>query len=172
MSLGTLLIILILHARWRPAHVAARPQPGVRPSGIVGVNPGSRTVLFLPDGTAVDLAGTAESFHRRKHIDQHQSQTGISGLASVRGNRAGLRLDGEAGGTGEYVDDTVITSKFKAAIFNEPTLEIGPRSTSRLQGRVQLSGFVSSQGAEKRRFWPWARERSRASSRSRTHAPE
>lgn len=26
-------------------------------------------------------------------------------------------------GTGEYFDDTVITTKAKAAIFNEPTLE-------------------------------------------------
>jgi osmotically-inducible protein OsmY len=26
-------------------------------------------------------------------------------------------------GTGEYVDDTVITTKVKAAIFNEPTLK-------------------------------------------------
>ena len=33
-------------------------------------------------------------------------------------------------GTGEYVDDSVITTKVKAAILNEPTLK-SPRSTSR-----------------------------------------
>jgi len=26
-------------------------------------------------------------------------------------------------GTGEYIDDTVVTAKVKAAIFNEPTLK-------------------------------------------------
>ncbi len=51
-------------------------------------------------------------------------------------------------GTGEYVDDTVITSKVKAAIFNEPTLKSAEINVETFKGVVQLSGFVSSQGAE------------------------
>lgn len=48
-------------------------------------------------------------------------------------------------GTGEYVDDTVITTKVKAAIFNEPTLKSAEINVETFKGRVQLSGFVSSQ---------------------------
>jgi hyperosmotically inducible protein len=51
-------------------------------------------------------------------------------------------------GTGEYVDDTVITSKVKAAILNEPTLKSAEINVETFKGVVQLSGFVSSQAAE------------------------
>ena len=47
-------------------------------------------------------------------------------------------------GTGEYVDDAVITSKVKAAIFNEPTLKTFEINVETFKGVVQLSGFVSS----------------------------
>ncbi|MBK7564107.1 Transport-associated protein [Candidatus Propionivibrio aalborgensis] len=50
-------------------------------------------------------------------------------------------------GTGEYVDDSVITSKVKAAIFNEPTLKSAEINVETFKGTVQLSGFVSSQAA-------------------------
>ena len=50
-------------------------------------------------------------------------------------------------GTGEYVDDTVITGKVKAAIFNEPTLKSAEINVETFKGIVQLSGFVSSQVA-------------------------
>lgn len=51
-------------------------------------------------------------------------------------------------GTGEYVDDSVITTKVKAAIFNEPTLKSAEINVETFKGRVQLSGFVSSQDNE------------------------
>ena len=51
-------------------------------------------------------------------------------------------------GTGEYVDDTVITTKVKAAIFNEPSLKSAEINVETFKGVVQLSGFVSSQAAE------------------------
>ncbi len=50
-------------------------------------------------------------------------------------------------GTGEYVDDSVITTKVKAAIFNEPTLKSAEINVETFKGAVQLSGFVSSQTA-------------------------
>lgn len=48
-------------------------------------------------------------------------------------------------GTGEYVDDAVITTKVKAAIFNEPSLKSTEINVETYKGVVQLSGFVSSQ---------------------------
>lgn len=45
---------------------------------------------------------------------------------------------------GEYVDDTVITAKVKAAILGEPTLTAAEIVVETFKGRVQLSGFVSS----------------------------
>ena len=48
-------------------------------------------------------------------------------------------------GTGEYVDDSVITTKVKAAIFNEPTLKVAEINVETFKGTVQLSGFVRSQ---------------------------
>ena len=51
-------------------------------------------------------------------------------------------------GTGEYFDDTVITTKVKAAILNEPTLKSAEINVETFKGVVQLSGFVSSQAAE------------------------
>lgn len=48
-------------------------------------------------------------------------------------------------GTGEYIDDSVITTKVKTAIFNEPTLKSAEINVETFKGAVQLSGFVSSQ---------------------------
>ena len=48
-------------------------------------------------------------------------------------------------GTGEYVDDAVITAKVKAAIFNEPTLKSIEINVETFKGVVQLSGFINSQ---------------------------
>ncbi len=46
--------------------------------------------------------------------------------------------------TGQYVDGSVITTKVKAAIFNEDTLKTMQISVKTYQGVVQLSGFVNS----------------------------
>ena len=47
-------------------------------------------------------------------------------------------------GTGEYFDDTVITSKVKAAILQEPSLKSAEINVETFKGVVQLSGFVNS----------------------------
>jgi hyperosmotically inducible protein len=47
-------------------------------------------------------------------------------------------------GTGEYVDNAAITTKVKAAIFNEPTLKSAEINVETFKGVVQLSGFVNS----------------------------
>ena len=44
---------------------------------------------------------------------------------------------------GEYVDDAAITTKVKAAIFNEPSLKSTEINVETFKGDVQLSGFVA-----------------------------
>ncbi len=44
--------------------------------------------------------------------------------------------------TGEYIDDTVITTKVKAAIFNDDELSVAAINVETFKGVVQLSGFV------------------------------
>ncbi len=50
-------------------------------------------------------------------------------------------------GTGEYIDDSVITTKVKTAIFEEPTLKSSEISVKTFKGTVQLSGFVGNEAS-------------------------
>ncbi|ESS73570.1 transport-associated protein [Methyloglobulus morosus KoM1] len=47
-------------------------------------------------------------------------------------------------GMGEYVDDSVLTTKVKAAILNDPSLSSAEINVESFKGKVQLSGFVKS----------------------------
>ena len=47
-------------------------------------------------------------------------------------------------GTGQYVDDSAITTKVKTAILAEPGLKVSEINVETFKGVVQLSGFVSS----------------------------
>ena len=58
---------------------------------------------------------------------------------------AGCASSPQKEGTGEYIDDTVITAKVKAAIVNDPTLKATEINVETFKGVVQLSGFVSSE---------------------------
>ncbi len=49
--------------------------------------------------------------------------------------------------TGEYVDDSVITTKVKSALANDDFLESFQISVETFKGVVQLSGFVNTQAA-------------------------
>jgi len=46
--------------------------------------------------------------------------------------------------TGEYIDDTVITTKVKTAIMQDKMLSAAEINVETFKGVVQLSGFVSS----------------------------
>ncbi|MFO7605448.1 MAG: BON domain-containing protein [Desulfurivibrionaceae bacterium] len=46
--------------------------------------------------------------------------------------------------TGQYVDDSVITTKVKTAIFDEPGLKTMQIEVKTYNGVVQLSGFVDN----------------------------
>ncbi len=56
----------------------------------------------------------------------------------------------EREGTGQYIDDTVITAKVKAVIFDDPITKASEVNVETFKGVVQLSGFVSSQAAANR----------------------
>lgn len=47
--------------------------------------------------------------------------------------------------TGEYIDDSVITSQIKARLLKEPTLKSFEIKVETFKGIVQLSGFISPQ---------------------------
>lgn len=47
-------------------------------------------------------------------------------------------------GTGEYIDDTVITAKVKAALIEDSELKATEINVETFKGIVQLSGFVAS----------------------------
>lgn len=51
-------------------------------------------------------------------------------------------------GTGEYIDDSVITTRVKAAILGDDKLKVAEINVETFKGVVQLSGFVSSVAAE------------------------
>lgn len=71
-------------------------------------------------------------------------------LAIVLFSMLGCASTGKQEGTGEYIDDTVITTKVKAAIFNEPALKSTEINVETYKGAVQLSGFVSSEASIKK----------------------
>jgi len=52
--------------------------------------------------------------------------------------------------SGQYIDDSAITTKVKAAIFNDQSLKAFQINVKTFKGEVQLSGFVdSAQSAKK-----------------------
>jgi osmotically-inducible protein OsmY len=50
-------------------------------------------------------------------------------------------------GTGEYIDDSVITAKIKTQLANDDFLKSFQISVESRKGIVQLSGFVNSRNA-------------------------
>jgi osmotically-inducible protein OsmY len=58
----------------------------------------------------------------------------ISSCAAIQGKQT----------AGEYLDDTTITTKVKAAIFNDEKLRVFEISVETFKGEVQLRGFVDT----------------------------
>jgi hypothetical protein len=77
----------------------------------------------------------------------------ISKLAALLALTGGLALGALAGGcastptsdsTGQYVDDTVITTKVKSALLGDDAVKSFAVSVETAKGVVQLSGFVDT----------------------------
>ena len=63
------------------------------------------------------------------------SLAALAGCASTRTQES----------TGQYIDDTALTTNVKAAILNAPSLKSAEINVETFKSRVQLSGFVRSQ---------------------------
>ena len=59
----------------------------------------------------------------------------------------GCESTGKHEGTCEYIDDSVITTKVKAAILKDDELKSSEINVETYKGVVQLSGFVSSKAS-------------------------
>ena len=68
-------------------------------------------------------------------------------LAITLASAVGCSSTPQKEGTGQYIDDSVITAKVKAAIFDNETTKATEVNVETFKGVVQLSGFVSSQAA-------------------------
>jgi osmotically-inducible protein OsmY len=65
-------------------------------------------------------------------------------MAALLLTALGCASTADRSSTGEYIDDSVITSKVKTAIFNEPELKVLQISVETYKNAVQLSGFVGT----------------------------
>jgi hyperosmotically inducible protein len=71
-------------------------------------------------------------------------------LAVTLGSVVGCAPTETKRGTGEHIDDTVITTKVKAAIAEDPLTKVLEVKVKTFKSEVQLSGFVSSREAANR----------------------
>jgi osmotically-inducible protein OsmY len=96
----------------------------------------------------IDLAAAAliDLLSRCRPIEgvRHEACANIrdAGGASKPAERKSATSASKEESPGEYVDDTVITAKVKAAVLEEPALESAEISVETLKGTVQLTGFV------------------------------
>jgi hypothetical protein len=89
----------------------------------------------------------------KKHFNQQPRNIKMKNLKIVSALIAALMLTTVVGcastakqeSTGQYVDDTMITTSVKTAILNEPSLKVAEINVETFKGVVQLSGFVRSQ---------------------------
>lgn len=58
---------------------------------------------------------------------------------------AGCSPTANTEGTGGYIDDSVITTKVKAALLGQKSIRSTQITVTTFKGKVQLSGFVKSQ---------------------------
>jgi len=68
-------------------------------------------------------------------------------IAALIASALGCSSTSKQESTGEYIDDSMITTKVKSAILNEPSLKVSQIGVETFKGKVQLSGFVDSAAA-------------------------
>lgn len=85
------------------------------------------------------------SYSNQRSVLTPRRALAMAAFAAVSLMTAACASTSHQEGTGEYVDDTVITSKVKAAVLADPSLKSAEINVETFKGRVQLSGFVGSQ---------------------------
>ena len=73
------------------------------------------------------------------------SLTALVGVLSTGFLAGGCASTATSDSTGEYVDDTVITTKVKAALLGDDAVKSFAISVETFKGVVQLSGFVNTE---------------------------
>ena len=71
-------------------------------------------------------------------------------LAVTLGTVVGCASTPTEKGTGEYIDDAVITTKVKTALIEDPLTKAYQIEVETFKGVVQLSGFVATQAEANR----------------------
>jgi osmotically-inducible protein OsmY len=71
-------------------------------------------------------------------------------IVFAAGAVGGCAGNSQTDSTGEYVDDTVISSKVRAEIIGDEHLSIFDIDVETFKGDVQLSGFVDSEATKTR----------------------
>jgi hyperosmotically inducible protein len=79
-----------------------------------------------------------------KQVNKYLSAMFVAVTLVSVGSVVGCASTPQKEGTGEYVDDSVITTKVKTAILEESTLKVAEINVETFKGVVQLSGFVKT----------------------------
>jgi osmotically-inducible protein OsmY len=92
------------------------------------------------------VAQPVQPLHRKHPMKTNNQRFAILLLAAaaftgIAGCAAGAKQES----TGQYVDDTVITTRVKAEILKDASLKSAEINVETFKGAVQLSGFVNSQ---------------------------
>jgi osmotically-inducible protein OsmY len=94
--------------------------------------------------TSSHLASANPAGRFRKNTMTRFATTTVLLAAFALTTLAGCASTANKESTGQYMDDTAITTKVKSAILNDPALKSAEINVETFKGRVQLSGFVSS----------------------------
>jgi hyperosmotically inducible protein len=68
----------------------------------------------------------------------------LMGALAIGGFSSGCAATPTSDSTGQYVDDTIITTKVKNALLRDPAVKSFQIGVETFKGVVQLSGFVDS----------------------------
>jgi len=79
-----------------------------------------------------------------KKLSQLASLIALTGAVALGGLAAGCASTATSDSTGQYVDDTVITTKVKNALLADGAVKSTEISVTTVKGVVQLSGFVDT----------------------------
>lgn len=104
----------------------------------------ARSYGFLSSPVEVEMTTINLNFYGDEKMKQFKMIASFA-LAVVLVAMLGCASTAKHEGTGEYVDDSIITTKVKAAVLNEPTLKSAEINVETYKGVVQLSGFVNSE---------------------------
>lgn len=77
-------------------------------------------------------------------ITKLASLLALTGTLALGGLTGGCAATATSDSTGQYVDDTVITTKVKSALLGDEAVKSFAVSVETVKGVVQLSGFVNT----------------------------